>query len=81
MRYQDSKRAVEGFTEEDIEARKPETVWDVISRPPVGVDFQGDCNSLLRQHEGGNSAYPGRPPYLTQADLLLASLPVDPSSP
>ncbi len=73
-----SKLHVEVFTEEDIEALKPETVWDVIQQAAgMEVTFQGRQHMFFANMRGGNYGIILDGVYITQADRLLASLPVD----
>jgi len=73
-----SKLHVEVFTEEDIEAIKPETVWDVIQQAAgMEVTFQGRQHMFFANMRGGNYGIILDGVYITQADRLLASLPVD----
>jgi iron complex outermembrane receptor protein len=73
-----SKLQTEVYTREDIEAINPETVWDVIKQAPgMEVTFQGRQHMDFANMRGGSYGIILDGVYITQADRLLASLPVD----
>lgn len=73
-----SKLQTEVYTKEDIEALKPETVWDVIQQAPgMEVTFQGRQHMYIANMRGGSYGIILDGVYINQADRILASLPVD----
>ncbi len=73
-----SQLQTEVYTREDIEAINPETVWDVIRQAPgMEVTFQGRQHMDFANMRGGSYGIILDGVYISQADRLLASLPVD----